>query len=465
MNRDTKSAVVITDAYVKSIPPPQTGQETHYDALVPSFGLRVSAGGAKTWMLQRRVNGVPKRIKIGRYPAISIAAAREEARKLSGMIEVGKDPQAEAAREREYQRRQDQAATQVAAQTFESIRKRFMAEYVESLKGDGKTPRLRARTREMYRLTFNRSWFKDWDSRPIGEITRRDFLALLATVQKKHGGYTANRLLSCVRKLFNWALSQDIINTSPAAGVSRPVDEVARERVLNDRELYYLWQAFSVVPLFARPLKALLVTAQRREEVTGISSPELENVQGDAPLWRIPKQRAKNNCEHLVPLSQFAVEVIGPIPTKPGLLFTTTGKTPISGFSKAKENINARLMELRASTSDPSIDSLLADWRIHDFRRTAATRMAELGTSRDVVELILNHQSGVRAGVAGVYNRSELIDDRRLALEIWARYLQRVTSQPMSEGDSTTLRAELRSEHRRRLMGDWPKPHLVKQAA
>lgn len=92
MNREKKSPVVLTDAFAKSITPPQTGQETHYDALVPSFGLRVSAGGAKTWMLQRRVYGQPRRVKIGRYPAVSVAAAREEARRISGLIEAGKDP-------------------------------------------------------------------------------------------------------------------------------------------------------------------------------------------------------------------------------------------------------------------------------------------------------------------------------------------------------------------------------------
>lgn len=442
----------------------------HYDALVPSFGLRVSYRGAKTWIVQRRVDGKPRRFKIGRYGAagIGVAEAREEARRICQLIEAGKDPKTEAAREREEARRQREVQRRLDACTFHVVRDRFMTEYVESTKADGKTPRLRERSRDAYRLTLRCKWFKEWEQRPLTEISRGDILALLVTVHEKHGGYTANRLLSLIRKMMNWAVSQDLIQVSPVTGIGQQAEEVSRERVLHERELFHLWRAFDAAPVFAVPLKLLLVTAQRREEIAGMESTELENLDGALPLWRIRKHRAKNNRAHLVPLVPLAVELIGALPSKPGLMFTTTGKTPISGFSKAKDNINAFLTGQRENAPDPAIDSLLADWRIHDFRRTAATCMAELGASRDVVEAILNHKSGGRAGVAGIYNRSELMDERRIALDTWAKYLQRVTAERMSDQAIGILRAELRVEYRRYLMGEIPQRprlQLIEKAA
>lgn len=461
----TTKRVILDDRYIKSISPPATGQETHYDAILPPFGLRVSAGGAKTWIVQRRVNGRPRRFKIGRYgrEGLGVAAAREEAGRICQLIAAGKDPEAEAEREQREARREREAQRKLEACTFSVVRDRFMAEYVESVKADGKTPRLRERSRNSYRLTLRSKWFSDWESRPLTEITRSDMLSLLAKAQK-HGGYTANRLLSLTRKMMNWAQSQDLIPVSPAAGINRPAEEISRERVLHERELFHLWRAFDASPVFSKPLKLLLVTAQRRDEVAAMETNELENLDGAAPVWRIQKHRTKNGRAHLVPLSPLAVELIGTLPTQAGLMFTTTGETPISGFSKAKDNANAYLAEQHATAPDPAIVSLLAKesvWRIHDFRRTAATCMAELGASRDVVEAILNHKSGARAGVAGIYNRSELLDERRIALEIWSKYLQRVTAERLSDHAIASLRAELRAEHRRGLMGEIPqRPQL-----
>ncbi len=456
MIREKKPAVALTDALIRSITPPAVGQETHHDALLPSFGLRVSAGGAKTWIIQRRVDGKPRRFKLGRYPGMPLAAARDAARRIIEVIDSGKDPEVEAAREREEYRRQCEAQRRLDACTFRVVRDRFIEEYGEGFKADGKTPHLRPRSLHAYKYTLHRKWFKDWEHRPLTEINRGDVRALLAAVHKKHGGYTANRLLALLRKMLNWAVSQDLIESSPCAGFSRLADEIARERVLHERELFHLWRAFDAAPVFAAPLKLLLLTAQRRGEVAGMESGELENMDGDAPLWRIQKHRAKNDRAHAVPLSPLAAEILAALPAKSGLMFTTTGETPVSGLSKAKDNINAYLADQHDKHPDPAIASLLADWRIHDFRRTAATCMAEIGTSRDVVEAILNHKSGTRAGVAGIYNRSELLDDRRIALEVWAKYLQRVTAEPLSDQAVAALRAELKAEHRRRLMGEVP---------
>lgn len=449
-------ARTLDDRYIRNITLPAHGQQTtHYDALVPGLALRVSHGGAKTWIVQRTIDGKPSRYKIGRYPAFGVSAARDEARRIGQLIEEKKNPYTEAEIAQQQRRRDYEELRRKQQSTFATVRdERFFPEYVNSKKADGKTPRLRARSREAYERVLKREWFDDWETRPLAEISRADVRALLAHICTNHGGYMANQVLSLTRSMFNWAVSQDMLEVSPFNGVSRPAEQEDRERVLHERELFYLWRAFDASPTFARPLKILMLTAQRRSETAGMERVELENLDGDAPLWRIQKHRAKNNCAHAVPLSPLAVEILGPQPTKPGLVFTTNGKKPVAGFAKVKDDINARLSDEREAAPDPAIDSLLNDWRFHDFRRTAATCMAELGVSRDVVEAILNHVSGTRAGVAGIYNRSELLEERRIALELWAKYLQRVTAERMSDQAIAALRAELRTEYRRRLIGD-----------
>jgi len=178
---------------------------------------------------------------------------------------------------------------------------------------------------------------------------------------------------------------------------------------------------------------------------------ELENLDGVNPMWRIPRQRAKNDHEQLVPLSPLAVSILKSIPrSKSEFVFTTMGKSAVSGFSKAKVNIEKALVAAGAA---------MPNWRIHDFRRTAATLMAECGAPRDVVEKILNHNSGTRGGVAGVYNRSELLAERRVALELWTTYLQRVTAECMDDRAIESLRTEHHAEYMRRLSGGLLQQH------
>jgi integrase len=140
------------------------------------------------------------------------------------------------------------------------------------------------------------------------------------------------------------------------------------------------------------------------------------------PLWSLPGRRAKNGRDHLVPLSATAVEILEtlmPMDGK-GLLFTTTGETPISGLSKAKQRVHdAMLAELQKT--DP--DYVLAPWSLHDLRRTFTTGLQGLKIPVEVAEQCLNHKSGTRDGVAGIYARYEYLQERTAALEAWARHI------------------------------------------
>jgi integrase len=189
-------------------------------------------------------------------------------------------------------------------------------------------------------------------------------------------------------------------------------NEQQRDRVLSDAEIVRVWNACDVIGWpFGTLFRILLLTAQRRDEVAELRWLELDL---NAALWTLPKERAKNNRTHEVPLAPTVVEMLAARPRldESDLIFTTNGKTAVSGFSQAKR----RLDELAG----------VQDWRLHDLRRTATTGMAKLGVEPHVADRILNHKQGVIRGVAAVYNRHAYLDERRAALNLWAAYVLRL---------------------------------------
>ena len=193
-----------------------------------------------------------------------------------------------------------------------------------------------------------------------------------------------------------------------------PGTETARDRILTDDELCAVWSAATEQGgLFAPVFKLLILTGQRRNEVAGMEWREL-----DLPgmLWKLPRGRVKNDSGHEVPLSDPAIAIIDGVPRVSGreLLFTTTGNTPISGFSKAKLEIDEA--------------SGVEDWTIHDLRRTVASGMARLGVSLPVIEKILNHTSGSFRGVVGIYQRHSYADEKRAALDLWGAHVARLVT-------------------------------------
>jgi integrase len=171
---------------------------------------------------------------------------------------------------------------------------------------------------------------------------------------------------------------------------------------------------------FEAALKLMLLTGQRRSEVGGMRWDELRCENGDWQ-WHLPKERTKNKRPHLVPLTKTALELIEREPRLGPCVFTTTGSTPISGWSKVKRKLDDAMLELAREERGERFD--LTQWALHDLRRTAATGMADLGIRPDVIEQVINHVSGSRAGVAGIYNRSALLPERREALERWTTHV------------------------------------------
>lgn len=396
----------LTTAAVERLKPPGSGQVDYFDKYLPSFGIRVSHSGTKAWFVMTRVHGRQTRLTLGRYPSLSLQDARSKARQSLQQAGSGIDPRKIA----EEERRKRQAD---ARNTFGVLAEEFMASHVR--------PNLRPATvREYQRILFGHDT-SAWRERPVTSIQRRDIQELLSKIDAR-GAKTASTLsLAYLRKFFNWCVDQEVVRSSPAARIKR-VAPRSRERVLTTQELALIWESFHRwESLFSPLFRLLTLTGQRRTEVAGMRWDELKDLNGKAPLWEIPSARTKNKRPHIVPLSPQAARIIFEIQRVGPLVFSTNSDRPPSGFSKAKARTDKWLAEACRSRGTVEIES----WTLHDLRRTMVTVMNEhLKVAPHIVEAVVNHMTGpAKAGVAGVYNRALYLEERRRALDDWARFV------------------------------------------
>ncbi len=368
-----------------------------WDAEVKGFGLKITPAARKVFVFQYRMGGRgtrTERYTIGEYRSpYTVDGARGEAVRLLAEVRAGRNPA-------DAKRRSDSGRTRLFGE--------MAAEFIER--------HAKPNTRDWRKTEYllRRDVLPFWAMRPVREITRPDVIELIDRVADRGARIHANRLLAAVRVLFNWALSRGVIEASPAAGVKAPGAETVRERVLSEDELRAVWHAADATAYpFGPFFKLLILTAQRRDEVAGMRWSEIDDARA---LWTIPGERAKNGRAHEVPLSAPALDILRAIPRLDGcdLVFTTNGRAAISGFSKAKARLD-RASGVGLSDRD--------EWRIHDIRRSVTTFMAEMGIAPHVVDKLLNHVSGAIRGVAAVYNKHAYTDERRRALDAWARRL------------------------------------------
>jgi integrase len=215
---------------------------------------------------------------------------------------------------------------------------------------------------------------------------------------------------------------EDLLSADPTYGVQKLVKEKPRTRVLDADEIKLFWAGSETLGWPFGPLfKLLVVTAQRRSEVGGMTWGEL-NIEKCS--WTIPAERAKNGKAHDVHLSPLALEIIEELPRLSGpLLFSTNGVTPASGFSSAKAQVDQYMRSELAKDRRE-----LVHWTLHDLRRSVTTIMArELKIAHHVVDKILNHTAGTISGVAAIYNRYDYLDERKVALDALGRWLKALT--------------------------------------
>jgi integrase len=375
----------------------------YWDAYNPGFGLRVSAGGRRSWVLMYRHGNVKRRLTLGTYPALSLADAREQAgRALRAVQYDGLDPAAHKKAER-------------AAETFEELAQEYLERHAKREK---------------------RSWRKDlhilqkdvlprFGKRKAKDITRRDIIAMLDDIVERGAPIQANRTLEVVRKLFNWAIGRDIIQVNPCHRLPKPSSENRSDRVLTEAEIRAVWKAMEAeAPLSAAMFKLRLLTGQRGAEVLAMRWDQISD-----GWWTIPAEVAKNGMAHRVPLSQQAqllLEEVRPLSMDTGWVF------PGAGGSRHRIAVNKAQKRIRGRSGVSFVP--------HDLRRTAASHMTGMGISRVVVSKLLNH---VERGVTAVYDRHGYDHEKRAALDAWGAHLERMIGPPnMRVGNVPTAKSD-----------------------
>lgn len=371
---------MLTDTKVAAIKPPASGQVEHPDNKITGLRLRVGATGKKTWIMRRRVGAKVINKKLGTYPAMSLAGAREAGANMIEALE--RDGGTEGL---------DRTFGEVAATWIDKVAKE-------------RNDLWRSQERQLELHVY-----PAWKDRKLASIKRRDVREL---IDRLEGKVLPNRILALVRVIFRWALSRDMIEASPVDGMEKPKEETQRDRWLSMEELARIWR---VAPLLGYPfgpyLKVLILTGQRRGEVAGM---RWADVDLDAGTWALSAADTKAERAHLVPLSAPVVEALKELPRFGEYVFTTTGKTPVSGFAKMKGQLDAYLA---------SRDEAIAPWRLHDLRRTTATHLVRLGVTETVVGRVLNHAPvGVTAQVYALHSYAA---EKRHALDTWAAEIDR----------------------------------------
>jgi integrase len=373
----------LTDKMLKGLKPAASGQVDYWDELLPGFGVRVGTTGRKSFFVWTRINGEPKRITI-KPPYMGdgdLARARNQAKAIIADAQAGIGPEVRKKREEKG--------------TFGAAAAAFMQDYAAY-----------HRTRYQMQRMINAD-LAEWHNRQISEITRADIKELLR-VKARTAPIMANRLLALISRIFSWALKEEIIEASPAMRIDRPGQEVERERSLSVDEIKNVWAAADKLGYPYGPLyKLLLVTGQRRGEVTGMKWSEIT-----PDGWKLPGERAKRGNGHLVPLSSLAREILDGVPEISEFVFRGRKDAPTQSWGKA----NNRLRKL-CGPMEP--------WRVHDLRRTFATQLRTIGVDRLVVSKLLNHAEG---GVTKIYDRYTADPEKAAAMERWANRLREIIS-------------------------------------
>jgi integrase len=371
-----------------------------WDEVLPGFGVRVNPTG-KVWVVQYRAGGKSRRETIGRVDTVSLDVAREAAKKTLAKVQLGADPHAEKA--------QAKARAKI---TFEAVAERYLKHAQD---------RLKPRSFEEVERHLKKHW-QPFQGLPISEIRRALVATRLEEIAEQSGPIASNRARAALSALFAWAVAVGLAESNPVIGTIRVGTEVSREHVILDDELAAIWRACRDDD-HGRIVRLLILTGQRRDEVGDMKWSEFDLARR---LWTIPRERTKNGLTQEVPLSELASEILRSKPRHEGREFVFgEGRGGFSGWSKSKTRLDARIMKTGA---------VMRPWRLHDLRRTAATRLGELGTLPHVIEAALNHISGHRAGVAGTYNRAQYSAEKRKALALWSKHVEFLVSRDRNEG-------------------------------
>jgi integrase len=388
-------------------------QTDYYDEDRPGLALRVS-GRSKTWTYFLSWGGKRVRMKLGTYPATSLARAHTLADEARAALEAGRDPRAALAQ----------------PETLRAICEEYLCREAGNL-----------RSGDERRAVLERLVYPMLGDRPIADIRRSEIVRWLDGIEDERGPVMADKALGFIRRVFNWhAARSDDFRSPIVRGMARTKpQERARARVLTDDEIRIVWAAAARQGAFGRLVRFLLLTGARRSEASGMRWSELDPA-GD---WTLPGLRNKTKLDLVRPLSKAALAVMGAKPDGAIFVFSTdNGATAITGFSKLKTAFD-RTVTAGLRKDNPEAHPL-PNWTLHDLRRSARSWMSRAGVPSDHAERVLGHVIG---GVRGTYDRHDFRDEKRDALEKLARQvdfivhrriisvkLQRVTREAEANG-------------------------------
>lgn len=378
------------------------------DTEVQGLRVRATAGGSRTFMAcwTDRITGERRREKLGAWGAVTLADARTAARAILGDVARGEDPG-----EKRMLKRQAAIEAKAAA----ALTLRVLIDQWATIGLQKRKPRYRTEATRAIAYAFQVQM-----EQPANQLSRRAVVGTLDALTQAGKAPMAGRTLAYGRACFSWARKRGMVAENPFHDLPVAAGKTSRDRVLTESELRAIWSGASGLGWPFGPLiQLLLLTAQRREEVAGMRWTEIS---ADGSTWVIPAERSKNGRAHIVHLAPAAKDILRQLPrlNSTDLIFTTTERSPVSGFSKAK----ARLQATITATQGETDGTTMPGWRFHDFRRTAVSWMATQGFAPHVADRLLNHVAvGNISAVGSVYQRAEFLEERRACLEAWARHI------------------------------------------
>lgn len=380
---------VLTAKAVEKIQPDAARRREIPDGLVPGLYLVVQPSGVKSWALRYRANGKSVKFTLGRFPAIELARARERAREALEAVAKGGDPAAE--------KRAKRGRTVSLPNTIGALCDLYIERHL----------RPNVRRWQNARGEINNHIRPRIGNLPLEALTRAHVREMVREVSETYP-VAANRVLTRLKAVLNWAVTEDLVEANVAVGVKRPTRETPVDRILSDEELRAVWAATKVLKFPAQEFARLLIlSGQRRDDVRLMRWDEIDL---GARTWVIPAARYKSRRAQLVPLSEAMAELLERIPrgiSDGYVLSIDGGRRPYSNLHKPKVAVDKA--------------ARVTDWTWHDLRRTMRTGLSRLGIREDIAERTIGHTVGGRLGAT--YNLYEFAEEKRRALEAWAAHV------------------------------------------
>jgi len=377
-----------------------------FDADMKGFGFRLRKDGdrlRRSWIVQYRIKRHTRRFKLGDYPTVTADQARKQAQTILAKVHLGTDPQSEREAERAN-----------GSRTLRAVAN----QYLEMKELQVERNEFRASSYRVTKLYLTGKYFAPLHASAITDVTVADVAGRLNAINRDSGTVTAGRARSALSSMFTWAMRQGYMGPNPhnpVAVTENPDDGASRDLALSDIELVQVWRAAGD-DAFGKIVRLLILTGARREEIGGLRQSEINR---DAGTITLPSERVKNRREHVLPITPLAAQIIDSVPqlVERDHLFGARSTNGFNGWDAAKKALDERLAGKLKGKS--------AAFRLHDLRRSVATWMAEHGdVEPHIIEAVLNHVGGHKAGVAGVYNRSKYARQIRAALSLWDDHLR-----------------------------------------